>query len=71
MRLEDKDQQVLASQIVRDIIKIADELLSDYNLRSGAVMITLDDAHALLNANHFVPGCSKAHADHSVHFFHR
>lgn len=43
MRLEDKDQQVLASQIVRDIIKIADELLSDYNIRSGAVMITLDE----------------------------
>jgi hypothetical protein len=43
MRLEDKDQEVLASQIVRDIIQVAEELIANYVARPGHVMVTLGE----------------------------
>jgi hypothetical protein len=43
MRLEDRGQEVLASQIIRQTITNADELIADYNQRVGARKITLDE----------------------------
>jgi hypothetical protein len=43
MRLENKDQDVLASKIIRDLIQVMEDLLRDYNTRLGAVNVTLDD----------------------------
>jgi hypothetical protein len=43
IRLEDKDQEVLASQIIREIIASVNELLNDYSSRVGATPINLDE----------------------------
>lgn len=43
MRLEDRAQEVLASQIVRDIIQSAEDLIRNYNARADARPITLDE----------------------------
>ena len=40
MRLEDKDQEVLASQVIQEIIATANELVDDYNARLGAQPIS-------------------------------
>lgn len=46
MRLEDKDQDVLASKIIRDLIQVMEDLIRDYNARVGAVTVTLDEVRA-------------------------
>ncbi len=43
IRLEDKNQEVLASQIIKEIIASVDELLNDYRSRAGARPINLDE----------------------------
>ncbi|WP_414463364.1 hypothetical protein [Hyphomicrobium sp. DY-1] len=43
MRLEDKGLEVLASEIVRNLILATEELLTDYNARPGAQAITLSE----------------------------
>ena len=43
MRLEDKGQDVLATPIVRDIIRSVEQLVADYNNRVGASRISLDE----------------------------
>jgi hypothetical protein len=43
IRLEDRGQEVLASQIIRDITAALNVLIDDYNLRNGKRSITFDE----------------------------
>lgn len=43
MRLEDKDQQVLASKIILDIIQVVQHLIGNYCARPGHIPINLDE----------------------------
>lgn len=43
IRLEDRGQEVLASQIIRDITASVNVLIDDHNLRNGNTHITLDE----------------------------
>jgi hypothetical protein len=59
IRLEDKQQHVLASQIIKEIIIDVEELLNDYNVRTGANPITLDELRT-----HFIKPILCASDDH-------
>jgi hypothetical protein len=51
IQLEDRGQEVLASQIIRDITATTNVLINDYNQRNGAIQITFND----LKAHFFIP----------------
>ena len=59
IRLEDKDQEVLASQIIREIITSVEELINDYNPRRGAKQITIDELRT-----HFIKPILSSPDDH-------
>ncbi len=72
IRLEDKDQEVWASQIIKNIIVTVEELLCGYKKRNGAMPITLGD----LQTRFIKPILSssdehKRNLDHRIYLFYR